>query len=185
MLSDRIQKTSTGFSVIREGNTDQDTKAYFGTYTLKEAPDCIPELKEVSYWKPMADCEIIIGGPGCFVYVVEKQGEEIVEDTRFYWSGAAVKPSLLISTNPADRKYGEQAFEIKIKWSGSGEPINNEYIFLKSIRNEKYNFLRKMIGGNGKTEESYIYIVPEGDDPENYSVAVLPQLKDKYNVVME
>ena len=42
-----------------------------------------------------------------------------------------------------------------------------------------------MIGGNGKTEESYIYIVPEGDDPENYSVAVLPQLKDKYNVVME
>ena len=133
----------------------------------------------------MADCEIIIGGPGCFVYVVEKQGEEIVEDTRFYWSGAAVKPSLLISTNPADRKYGEQAFEIKIRWSGSGEPINNEYIFLKSIRNEKYNFLRKMIGGNGKTEESYIYIVPEGDDPENYSVAVLPQLKDKYNVVME
>ena len=186
MLSERIKKTSRGFSVVREGSLDRETKAYFGTYTFKEAPDFVPELKEVSYWKPMADCEIVIGGPDCIVYVVEKRDEEVLEETRFYWSGNASKPGLQITTSPANKKYGDQAFEIEIIWQGgSGEPINNEYIFLKSIRNEKYYFLRKIIGGNGKVEERYIYIVPEGDDPENYSVAVLPELNEKYNIVIE
>ena len=186
MLSERIQKSSRGFSVIKNDDGAQDRRAFFGTYSFKEAPDFIPELKEIGYWRPMEDCEVIISGQGCFVYVAEKVADEVVEEARFYWSATNGKQSLEITTSPTSKKYGEQAFEIDLKWGGgSGEPINNEYIFLKSIRGEKYNFLRKTIGGNGKTEEKYIYIVPEGDEPDHYSVAVLPQLKEKYNVVIE
>lgn len=186
MLSDRIQKTGRGFSVIKESNTDEGRELFYGTYTLKESPDYIPELKEAEYWQPMKDCEIKIAGPGCFVYVVEKQFDETVEDTRFYWNASLEKPILSIKTVPADRKYGDKAFKIVISWNNSdGEPINNEYIFLKSVSGEKFHFLRKLIGGIGKKEDVYIYVVPEGDDPELYSVSVLPQIKQKYTITME
>ena len=183
MLSDRIQKTARGFSIIKDGESEDGRKAFYGIYMLKDAPDFKPELVEAAYWMPMSDSEIQISAPGCFVYAVEKQNDKIVDETRFYWSAASSKPTMTISVDAANKKYGKQAYVIDIKWNG--EPINNEYLFLESTRGERFRFLRKIIGGNGKTEERYIYIVPEGDDPDNYSVSVLPQLKEKFNVVIE
>ena len=186
MLADRIQKSNKGFSVIKDGDSASKRIVYYGTYTLKEEPWVIPELEEMSYWKPMDNSSEIILEKPCFVYVAEKNGDETVEDFRFYWTTAERKPGLEIVTNPASKKYGEQAFEIIVTWTGGpGEAINNEYIFLQSQKGEKYSFLRKTVGRAGVTEERYIYIVPEGHDPDAYFISYLPQLKEKYNIIVE
>lgn len=184
MLADRIQKSNKGFSVIKDGGGTK--KVYYGTYTLKEEPWVIPEVEEMNYWKPMDNSSEIMLEKDCFVYVAEKDGDEAVEESRFYWSAAEKKPGLEIVTNPASRKYGEQAFEIVVTWTGGpGEPINNEYIYLQSQKGEKYSFLRKTVGRVGVTEERYIYIVPEGQNPDDYFVSYLPQLKEKYSIIIE
>ena len=187
MLTDRILKSNKGFSVIKDGATAGDRKVYFGTYALKDEPWIIPEIREMNYWKPMDNSsEITFQEKDCFVYVVEKNGDETIEETRFYWTTAERKPGLEIVTNPASRKYGDQAFEIVVTWTGGpGEAINNEYMFVKSQRGEKYSFLRKTIGRAGVTEERYIYIVPEGLSPDAYSISFLPQLQEKYNIIIE
>lgn len=184
VLAKRIDKSDTGFTVSK--GSEHERKLYYGTYSFKDEADFIPELEEIAYWKPMEDCEIVLKGQECLVYVSEKLGEETVEDTRFYWTDADRKPRLQIVTQPANKKYGKQAFEIVITWvDGPGEPFNNEYIYLSSDRGEKFCFLKKEIGGPGKKEDRYIYIVPEGFNPDSYSVSVLPQLREKYNIIIE
>ena len=185
MLIDRIKKSKNGFHITKEKGSPSGRQVFFGTYTFKNDADFVPDLRQCEYWKPM-DSDIQIDKPETLIYVVEKTGEKIDNEARFYWSNSTEKPNLVINTSPADKKYGEQAYEINIVWrNNGGESINNDYFYLKSIEGDEYHFLRPMVGGPGIDEESYIYIVPDGDNPRNYSVKVHSLLEDKYNITFE
>ena len=189
MLTDRITKSNEGFHITKEKNAPPERKVFFGIYSFKEDAGFIPVLQEINYWKAMSE-EIKVDEEKqeALIYVVEKNGEKIEDEARFYWSRMAGsnEPKLIIRTSRADKKYGEQAFQIDLIWqSKNGEPINNDYFYVKSVSGEQYHFLRRTIGGKGVNEEQYIYIVPTGDNPNNYTVEVHPLLKEKYKIIIE
>lgn len=189
MLKERIKLSNRGFSVFRVQesemeNRNSERKLFYGLYSLKDESDVIPELREAAYWKPMnTDSENIIDVPDSYVYLVERDGENTIEEYRFFWSATGRKPTLDISESPAGKLYGPQSYMITIRWlNGPGEQINNEYIYLKSNEGDRYHFLRKYVGDRNRSEESYVYVVPEGDSPQRYTIEVLPQLREKYSV---
>ena len=186
MLIDRIKESNLGFHVKKEKNAPNERELYFGFYTFKDDAGIVPaNLQKCAYWKPMAD-DIKVDKSETLIYFVEKNGEKIDGEARIFWSRNKEKPKMIIRTVPADSKYGEQAYEISVMWQNcAGESINNDYFYLKSVSGEQYHFLRPTVGGPGINEESYIYIVPEGDYPGNYTVAVHPLLEEKYNVIID
>lgn len=190
MIQDRIQKSERGFFLLAEQDTEKTP--YFGIYTMKDEPECMPELTEMRYWDPAESYEIPLKAPGCFIYICEQVNGEVVEEHRFYWSPREAKPRLEISVAPGNsgigKGYGKGSYVITVSWpDNGGDMINNEYIFLRSNSGDKFQFRRKYImpaEGAKRPEAKFIYIVPETDNPDNYSVDVLPQLREKYNVVM-
>lgn len=191
MLKDRIKFTQNGFSVIRDLAFDR--KAVFGFYSLDKDPETIPEhLQEIKYWDPLDATEKDIPEQMPCVYVAEKEEEHVVEEARVIKTRQGHKPILQIRVEP-NKKYdprkerGKKAYMITIAWPDSqGENINSGYIFLAGPGGEQFPFLKDVIAplsGHSRPEDQYVYILPEGTDPQEYHVEILPILRDRYQIM--
>lgn len=192
MLKDRITMTDSGFMVQPESESAKK-KLQYGLYTFQDDPDAVPEkLTEAQYWEIAAHHEINIPGKEALVYIEETQDGTVSDTARFYWRRAKRKPELTVRVSRA-RKYGSQAFMVSISWpdgeDGRDGAFHLRYMCLKNIKtNETYCFLRKR--GNtaqppapGKSDQ-YVYIVPDNEDPQMYTVAAEPLLKEKYQITI-
>lgn len=188
MLKDRIRMTSDGFQILKEA--DSDRSASFGVYTLAEDPNTVPDsLTPAAYWDPLYAPEQKIKGSYACVYVREEAAGNVVEETRFIWIKGDKKLHLTIDVSE-NRKYGNNAYMITITWDNSeGEKINHKYIFLRSKKTgDKFYFLNRCIQpleDSKEVEDKYVFVVPEGDDPEEYFVDVLPELLMRYDIERE
>lgn len=185
MLKERIRMTSDGFQILKEA--DSDRQASYGVYTLAQDPETVPEsMTPISYWDPLNAPEAKINGSYACVYVKEETAGKVVDEYRFIWVRGDKKLQMSIDVSE-NRKYGNNAYMITITWDDSdGEKINHKYIFLKSRKTgDEFYFLNRCIqplDDSKGVEDKYVFIVPEGDSAEEYTVDVLPELLTRYDI---
>ena len=184
MLKDRIQITDTGFRVMR--GPDENTEVFYGEFSLRMRPEERGAAVPTRYWSAMDTFEQKIDRQRVYICVEEKKNGEVTDRHCFYFSGGCPKSLLSITDRPA-RKYGKGARLITIRWpDGSPEPISSRYIYLEGRKGERFYFLRDFIeplDADSKTpQDQYVYLVPEDEDGEAYTVRTDPVLREKYTI---
>lgn len=176
-LKDRIFKSQTGFRLLPD---TEKREAFFGYFTLKDAPDVVPELTPMKYFDMReGGNEVVVGKPNAYVYIQEKANGEIVEEHRFFFSANGKKTAFEWTIEP-NGKYGKNAHIITLRWGGNGEQVHRTHIWLMKTNKNKYPFIINCLGGPGKTEEQYVTVLPEGDEKEDYRIGFSDLFMEKY-----
>lgn len=187
MLKDRVRLSEKGFSVFQDSE-DDGRRVFFRKFTLMDDGDEGETYQEIAYWQPGKLCETTLElGKSCYISVVEKKNEQIVDTYCFFHSGGNAKGELQITIKPK-RFYGKGAHMITVEWVDcASEAINSKYIGLQNEETKEiYHFLNKYIEAlnpdGKKLQDRYIFVLPEGYSLEQYTIWVDFLVKEKYKI---
>lgn len=171
MLKERITICGNGFQ-IRKGNADQERRAFYTTFSLKDADVDRNQGQPVGYWDAMNHATQPIAANSCVCVWEEKQGS-VEESYEFYIGNGNAKPRLQWSITK-DSHYGEYAHMVKLKWiDHTRDRIHKKHIWLKDEQTGRtYRFLRE-------------YIEPDEKEEDRYIIDILPGTADVHRLVIE
>ncbi len=185
----RVDISNTGFTVIPEPGKKYNLS--YGFFRLEDEVNRLPsQIFMTQYWDSVECFEQKINESECYVYVAEKNGEQVIDERRFYFSKTGRKHSLswTIEKLPWRRRFEENAHEITLIWSDFPECVRSEYIYLyhKNEPNERFQFLTDFIkpseDKNGEYTARYIFFPQDGRDGSDYRIGFDPLLLEKYRV---
>ena len=184
----RIDKSNTGFTIMPEQGKEYEV--FYGFFNLGDAVNSVPEkLYPTKYWDGLKCFEQTVGEPESYIYVVEKSGEQIVDECRFFFSKTGRKHSITWSIKklPWCRRFEKNAHEIVLAWDGAPERVRSEYIYLyyKNEPTERFQFLTDVIkpteDKNGEYTDRYIFFPQGGRDGTDYRIGFDPLFLEKYS----
>ncbi|MCB7341847.1 hypothetical protein [Blautia obeum] len=187
MLKDRVKISDKIFSVF-EDPKDKNKQAFYCEFTLRDTEEEQKEYKKIEYWQAGRTYGVSLeSGKSMFIRVIEKSGEQILDTFCFYHSGGRPQGELQFDIRPK-RFYGRGAHMITVEWVDcEGEAINSQYIKLQNDdTKERYPFLKKCIEpmnpDGKKLQDKYVFVLPEGESLNDYSIWADPLVREKYKI---
>ena len=187
MLQERVIVTKKGFKVSKDPAA-QERRAFYTVFSLADAKVDYSTLKPVEYWNVQFSHEAVIA-KGHFVVIIEKQGDNIIEEATIFIPHEMAKPKLSWRIK-RNMFFGKSACLITIEWlEGKGEAIHRSHIWLKEhTKGRKFTFLKEQIkpstASKGKQKDQYVIQLPADVRVESLSIEVDELVREKYALIV-